>query len=323
MTTSPGPARIWRGISAVPVDLGPSVVTVGVFDGVHRGHQVIVAEVVRRARALGAQAIAVTFEPHPLEVLRPGSHPALLTTAERRAELLTELGIDGVLVIAFDAAVSHQTPEDFVQQVLVEGLHAVEVVVGSDFRFGHRAAGDVALLTATGAAEGFTVEGVGLVGDGRARWSSTAIREHLGAGDVGAAAVVLGRPHRVDGVVVEGDRRGRDLGFPTANLEPVEHAALPADGVYAGRLVRLDLEPGDPERSLPAAISVGANATFEGTTHRVEAYVLDRDDLALYGRPVGLEFVERLRAMERFGSVAELLEQIAQDVTLTRAALSR
>lgn len=317
---------MWRGLDAVIRDVGStprrrSAVTVGVFDGVHRGHQVIVSEVVRRARALEVPAVAITFDPHPLSVVRPDAAPLMLSNVDRRAELLQQVGVDHVVVLPFDEELSRQSPQEFVETVLVRGLNISEVVVGVDFRFGHRAAGDVTLLTELGDRHGFVVEGVGLVGDGRERWSSTMARRRIAEGDVRGAAAILSRPHRLDGVVVHGDHRGRELGFPTANVEVPEGIAVPADGVYAGRLVLLG-DDGSSGETFPAAVSVGANATFDGTHRRVEAHVLDRDDLELYGRRVGVELVERLRGMERFDGVDALKAAVADDITRTRALLA-
>lgn len=317
---------LWRGLDAVVRDVGStprrrSVITIGVFDGVHRGHQVIVSEAVRRARALRVPAVAVTFDPHPLSVLRPDRAPLLLTTIDRRAELLGDVGIDHVVVLPFDQELSHLSPRSFVEETIVGGLNASEVVVGVDFRFGHQAAGDVAMLRELGDALGFAVEGVGLVGDGRERWSSTGVRRRLADGDVRGAAAILGRPHRVDGPVVRGDARGRDLGYPTANLAIADGIAVPADGVYAGRLSLLG-DDGRTGRTLGAAISVGTNPTFEAVQRRVEAHCLDVDDLDLYDRRVGVEFIERIRPMIAFDTVDELVARMADDVTVARRALT-
>ena len=318
---------LWRGLDAVVADVRTtprrrSVVTVGVFDGVHRGHQVIVAQVVRRARALEVPAVAITFDPHPLAVLRPDSAPALLSGIDRRAELLQEVGIDHVVVIEFTEELSRLSPQAFVEDIIVGGLHASEVVVGADFRFGHQAAGDVSLLSELGGQLGFGVEGVGLVGDGRERWSSTAVRQRLITGDVQGAAAVLSRPHRLDGVVVPGDQRGRDLGFHTANLSYPSTMAVPADGVYAGRLALL-ADDGATGQSYSAAVSIGANTTFDGTERRVEAHCLDHSDLDLYGQRVGIEFVEHLLPMQRFDSADDLVAQVHDDVARTRVALAQ
>ena len=217
---------------------GRSVVTIGVFDGVHRGHQAIIGHAVKRARDLGLQSVVMTFDPHPAEVVRPGSHPAVLTEPVRKAELIEQLGVDALCVVPFTPAFSQLSPEAFVHDVLVEALHAAVVVVGDNFRFGHRAAGDVALLEGLGRSFGFTVEDAPLVSEDGLVFSSTYIRSCVDAGDVRAAAAALGRPHRLAGVVVRGDQRGREIGFPTANLMCHRYAAIPADGVYAAWLVR-------------------------------------------------------------------------------------
>jgi riboflavin kinase / FMN adenylyltransferase len=213
------------------------------------------------------------------------------------------------------------TPEHFVKTVFVEALGARVVVVGKDTRFGVRNSGDVGTLRELGLAHGFevlTMEDLG----GAVRWSSSRVRELLRVGDVAAAAEILGRPHRVSGIVVHGDHRGRELGYPTANLGPVSCGLVPADGVYAGWLLRPGLPPEHPDSTMPAAVSIGTNPTFDGTQRRVEAYVLDRTDLDLYGEEVVLELVERLRPTERYDSVEALLEQMAQDVERCRAVLS-
>jgi riboflavin kinase / FMN adenylyltransferase len=307
----------WQGPQEVPADWGSSVVTVGVFDGVHRGHQRIVA----RAAAVAAQhalpVVVVTFDPHPDEVVRPGTHPPLLCSVRRRCELLDGLGVSAVCVLPFSYELSQLGPDEFVRAVLVDRLHAAHVVVGEDFRFGHKAAGDVPLLAELGEKYDFTAEGVPLLADGELRISSSAIRELLTAGDVAGAARQLGRPHRVEGTVVRGHQRGRGLGFPTANLETAPHTAIPADGVYAGWLVALDPAGAQTER-WPAAISVGTNPTFDGQERTVEAYALDRDDLDLYGMHMAADFVSRIRGQARFDSVAGLIEQMHADVAAAR-----
>jgi riboflavin kinase / FMN adenylyltransferase len=310
----------WQGLNDVPDGWGPSVVTIGVFDGVHRGHQRIVGRATEVAAELGLPVVVVTFDPHPDEVVRPGAHPPHLGTARRRAELLAGLGVDAVCVLPFTREFSELGPDEFVRAVLVDRLHAVRVVVGEDFRFGYRAAGDVALLAELGEKYDFAAEGVPLLADDGVRISSSGIRERLAAGDVAAAARDLGRSHRVEGVVVRGQRRGRALGFPTANLETPPYTAIPADGVYAGWLISLD--PGGREQERwPAAISVGTNPTFDETERSVEAHALDRDDLDLYGTHVAVDFVARLRGQVRFGSVDELVAQMRRDVDAARALL--
>ena len=303
----------WRGYD-VP-GFGRSVVTIGVFDGVHLGHQETIGHAVKRARDLGVRSVVVTFDPHPAEVVRPGSHPAVLTEPARKAELIEQLGVDVLSVIPFTLEFSRLSPEAFVHDVLVEHLHATLVVVGENFRFGHRAAGDVALLERLGRTFGFTVEPAPLVATDGTVFSSTYIRSCVDAGDLGAATTALGRPHRLEGVVVRGDRRGRELGFPTANLFSGPYAAVPGDGVYAGWFVR----PGGREQ-IPAAVSIGTNPTFSGRERRVEAYLLDFDG-DLYGERAALDFVARLREMRRYDGIDPLIAQIAEDVAQTRAVL--
>lgn len=330
----------WRGLDAAPAGWGRCVVTIGVFDGVHRGHRQIIGRAIERARAAGEPSVVVTFDPHPSEVVRPGSHPAQLTTTRFKADLLEAIGVDVVQVLPFTHALSQHGPEQFAHDVLVSGLHASAVVVGESFRFGHRAAGDVSLLTTLGRRFGFAVEGVpllrraepaglgstagstvgstvGSTGEATA-WSSTLVRTLVAAGDVESAAVALTREHRVEGLVVRGDQRGRELGYPTANLAPVPHAAVPADGVYAGRLVRTGRAG---EERLPAAISIGTNPTFEGRERRVEAYVLDFSG-DLYGEAVALDLTARLRPTLTFDGVGDLVEQMARDVERTRELTS-
>ena len=308
----------WRGRDAVPAGWGRCVVTVGVFDGVHLGHQQLIGEAVARGRALGLPTVLITFDPHPSEVLRPGTHPAQLTTLTRRAELVAGLGVDAFWVLPFTSELARVPPDEFVHELLVDRLHAADVVVGRNFTFGYRAAGDVATLVALGERFGFAAEGLDLVCDGTVggrsvTFSSTYIRSTIAAGDVGAAAAALGRPHRVEGVVVRGDQRGRELGYPTANVDMGEHVAVPADGVYAGWFVHR-------ERRLPTAVSVGTNPTFSGRVRTVEAFVLDHSE-DFYGERVAVDFVARVRGMERFDSVDELLVAMDGDVAGTRRAL--
>jgi riboflavin kinase / FMN adenylyltransferase len=307
----------WRGLADVPADWGRSVVTIGVFDGVHRGHQRVITRAAASAAGLGLPMVVITFDPHPAEVIRPGSHPVLLCTPDRRAELLAGLGADVICVLPFTAEFSRLGPEEFARAVLVDRLHTAAVVVGENFRFGHRAAGDVALLAELGEKYDFTVEGTPLLGAGEVTISSSGIRDKLAAGDVAGAAGDLGRMHRVEGVVVPGNRRGKALGFPTANLRTFPHVAIPADGVYAGWLATLG-EDGQELSRWPAAISVGTNPTFDGRDRVVEAYALDRDDLDLYGAHVAVDFAARLRDTERFGSAAALAEQMRRDVDQAR-----
>jgi riboflavin kinase/FMN adenylyltransferase len=307
----------WNGLDDVPSDWGACVATIGVFDGMHRGHQSVVGRAVEIARERDLPVVVITFDPHPDEVVRPGSQPPSLTTFRRQAQLLAKLGADALCVLPFTVEFSRLTPDEFVHTVLSDRLHAAAVVVGDDFRFGHKAAGDVALLSQLGEKYDFTAEGVPLLEAEGMTISSTYIRACLAAGDVTGAAAVLGRPHRVEGVVVRGHQRGRALGFPTANLESPAHTAIPADGVYAGWLYTLDLDGTETER-WPAAISVGTNPTFDGVDRTVEAYALDRDDLDLYGTHAAIDFTARLRGTVRFDSVADLVAQMHDDVAQAR-----
>jgi riboflavin kinase/FMN adenylyltransferase len=309
----------WHGLDAVPPGWGHCVVTIGVFDGVHRGHADIIGRAVERARARNVPSVLITFVPHPAEVVRPGSHPPVLTSVVRRAELVDKLGVDVYCALPFTLEFSHLPPDEFAHRVLVEQLHASGVIVGENFRFGHKAAGDVAMLQRLGRTFGFSAEGVELLADDSTVLSATYVRSCVQAGDVEAAAAALGRPHRVDGVVERGDQRGRKLGFPTANLRTDEWAAIPADGVYGGHVVRLD-EAGRTLNAPPlgvAAISIGTNPTFEVRQRRVEAHILDFDG-DLYGDALGYEFTHHLRGQEKYDSVEALIEQMHKDVARTR-----
>lgn len=295
------------------------MVTIGVFDGVHRGHAAIIGQAVDLAAERGVPSALITFVPHPAEVVRPGSHPPVLTSIVRRAELVEQLGVDVFLALPFTPDLSKQPPDGFVHDVLVERLHASAVIVGENFRFGHKAAGDVEALGRLGKTFGFTAHGVPLVQQDETPMSATYVRSCVQAGDMAAASAVLGRPHRVDGVVERGDQRGRELGYPTANLRTDQWAAVPADGVYAGRVVRLD-EWGRTIAGPPlgtAAISVGTNPTFDVRQRRVEAFVLDFSG-DLYGEHLGFEFHARLRGQEKYDGVEALIAQMAQDVEQTR-----
>lgn len=309
--------QIWRSLDDVPGDLGRTAVVVGNFDGVHLGHRRVLARARELADQRGLTLVAVTFDPHPMAVLRPEHAPSTLTSIEVRAELLAEAGADAVMVVPFDLGVAAWEPAEFVQRVLVDALRAAVVVVGANFRFGRKAAGDVATLREAGERHDFTAEGIPLDG-GPMVWSSTYVRTCLATGDVAGAAEALGRPYAVRGVVVQGDQRGRELGYPTANVPTDGLTAAPADGVYAGWLRRLDTG----ER-FPAAISVGTNPTFDGVRERrVESYVLDRTDLELYGVEVEVSFVDRLRGMVAFESVEKLIVQMDDDVRRARVLLS-
>ena len=321
--------RRLRGLADLPSGWGRCVVTIGVFDGVHRGHQALINATVEVARQRGLPSVVLTFDPHPSEVVRPGTHPAQLTTLERKAELVEQLGVDVFAVLPFTPELSRLEPEDFVHELLVDQLHAEVVMVGQNFTFGAKAAGDVELLHTLGTSFGFVAHGaelkgrtLGGVGDGvepanEITFSSTYIRSCIDAGDMAAAAEGLGRPHRLEGIVVRGDGRGHELGYPTANLSTPRYAAIPADGVYACRLIKSTA----PEQALPSAVSVGTNPTFSGRQRTVEAFVLDTDE-DFYGQRVALEFVGRLRDQVRYATSEELVAQIDQDVLATRELLN-
>jgi riboflavin kinase/FMN adenylyltransferase len=298
------------------------VVTIGVFDGVHLGHQALINRAVSLAKERGLPSVLLTFDPHPSEVVRPGSHPAQLTALRRKAELVEQLGIDVFCVLPFTPELSKVPADEFVHEVLIEKLHVAAVVVGENFAFGHRAAGNVELLTRLGHRFGYVTEGAKLIvapgsdPGGEITFSSTYIRACIDAGDVTAARAALGRPHRLEGIVVRGDRRGHELGFPTANLSTPRYAAVPADGVYACQFALLN-----QNGARWAAVSVGTNPTFSGRERRVEAFVLDVD-ADFYGQRVAIDFIERLRDMEKFASTESLVEQMHRDVDRTREVLA-
>jgi riboflavin kinase/FMN adenylyltransferase len=302
-----------------------ATVVIGNFDGVHPGHREVLAEAKRRQPAL--PLVVVTFWPHPVSVLRPEVGPMLLTSLEARIELLTAAGADRVEVIDFTRELANWSPSDFVERVIVP-LDPAVVVVGENFRFGHRAAGTVDTLRELAAGR-FEVEGLALVHFGDEETCSTTIRQALASGDVAHAAEHLGRAFSFRGVVAHGDRRGRTLGYPTANLPVPADLACPADGVYAGWVTRRDgldahgeaLPGGEPLPRWPAAISVGTNPTFDGLTRRVESYVLDRDDLELYDAPISVDFIARIRGQVRFTDIDELIVQMADDVVRCRRLL--
>lgn len=318
--------QVWNGLDEVPADLGRTVVTIGNFDGVHRGHVEVLRSIATQAAELGVTSVAVTFSPHPRAVHQPEDPPVLLASLEQRLELMEATGLDAVLVIEYTLDFARQSPRAFVESCFVAGLHAARVVVGHDVRFGWGNEGTLATLETLGGEHGFDVVAIADLGLGGDRWSSTSARRLLQDGDVARAALVLGRQHRVRSSVVHGDARGRTIGFPTANLGwPIE-GLVPADGVYAGWLLRGEVDaqgrvvtPAD--RRLPAAISIGTNPTFAGVERRVEAYVLDRTDLELYGERVELELVAHLRPTLRFDSVEALVTRMHEDVERCREVL--
>lgn len=312
---------VFRDPSEVPPGFGPSAVAIGKFDGVHAGHRAVIGRLKEIAAESGIRAVAVTFDRNPLAVLRPDRCPENVVTVERKIELLSELELDATLLLTFDEELAARSAEDFVAGILTSALHVSTVLVGEDFRFGRGGAGNPDLLRQLGPKYGFTVEVVDdvfLDGSDR-RVSSTWIRELLMAGDVTAAARVLDRNVDVRGEVVHGLKRGRELGFPTANLSASVDSFVPADGVYAGWLV--DHETGLRHR---AAISIGTNPTFDDVLERqVEAHVIGETDLDLYGHDVTVEFVERLRGMVAFEGIEKLKSQMAADVTDAETVLSR
>jgi len=293
--------------------IGPACAAVGVFDGVHIGHQALVRDAVRIAAAEGCASVVVTFDRDPDQVVTPAAAMPQLLDLTDKLDLLAGLGPDAILVIPFDAAVAAMAPLVFLDSVLLRSLDPVGVIVGYDFRFGHRAEGDVDALVRYGCDHGFTVVAHDLVGAEGKPVTSTRIRRLVAAGDVEGAARLLGRPHRVKGDVVHGRAAGAGLRAPTANLAVAPYAALPADGVYAGR-VAVD------GRTYTAGISVGIPPTFPGATADFEAHLLDFTG-DLYGRSVTVEFVERLRSQRAFANDDELAAAIAADLERVRAIL--
>jgi riboflavin kinase / FMN adenylyltransferase len=304
--------EIVRGLEALPLTDGPSVVTVGFFDGVHVGHREVLRRTVGAARERGARSVAVTFDRHPREILTPGSEPRLLTTVERKAALIEATGIDVLLVLAFTEELSRVSAEDFVREVLVAGLHAVHARVGANFSFGHRAAGTVETLREVGGPLGMTADEVELFALGERVVSSSSIREALAAGDLAWPTTGLGRRFVLDGEVVTGAGRGKGLGYPTANLRTWPRLLLPGQGVYAGTAELFD------GTRYTAAIDVGTNPTFGVEPLHVEAFLLDFPDAELTGQPLAVEFWERLRDEVRFDAVEDLVAAIGDDVERTR-----
>ena len=305
--------RVYRSLDDVPAEASGRAVALGTFDGVHGGHRRVIGSAVDRARERGLVATVATFEPHPLRILRPDQPPQLLTTLDRKIELVAELGVDELVAIPFTSELARQSAEDFSAQVLAAALGARSVSVGANFRFGHGAAGDAAVLRSRPEFETDVVELVELGGDSI---SSSRIRSLLAEGDVAGAAGLLGAPHTIAGPVVEGDRRGRELNMPTANMEPPADVILPAQGVYAA------LATANGERR-PAAVNIGVRPTFktEGDL-LVEAHLIGFDG-DLYGQTLGLAFLERLRDEVRFESAAELVEQMQKDVQQAGAVAAK
>ncbi|MEV7605545.1 bifunctional riboflavin kinase/FAD synthetase [Paenarthrobacter sp. NPDC089322] len=324
--------HIWNDPTEVPKDFGPTVVTIGNFDGVHRGHQHVLAQLTDTARRHNIPSVAVTFDPHPAQVHRPDSAPELIMGLQDKLEALGHTGINAVLVMKYTLDLASMTPIEFVRDILLDALHAKHVVVGHDLRFGAGNVGDVVTMQELGERLGFGVQVVNEYGAGGfpvhhdgdtdRRCSSTWVREALSEGDVVTAAAVLGRPHRMRGEVVHGAARGRDLGFPTANLSHDSTGYVPADGIYAGWLID------EAGTRWPAAISVGSNPTFDGVSRQVEAHVIDRpeeavEDFDLYGQTVAVEFTQRLRGMVAYTGPEALVEQMCLDVAQAHELLAR
>jgi riboflavin kinase / FMN adenylyltransferase len=307
--------EIVRGLDALPLSDGPSVVTVGFFDGVHLGHQQVLRRTVEAAKERRARSVAVTFDRHPREILTPGSEPRLLTTVERKAALIDGCGIDALVVLAFTPELSEVTAEDFVRDVLVTGLHAVHGRVGANFTFGHKAAGTVETLASVGSPLGMSADEVELFTIEERVVSSSSIRESLSVGDLAWPHMALGRRFTVDGEVVSGAGRGKGLGYPTANLRTWPRLLLPGQGIYAGVAELFD------GSRYAAAIDVGTNPTFGVEALHVEAFLLDFPEEELRGQQLSVAFWERLRDEVRFGSVDELVAAIADDVDRTRAVV--
>jgi riboflavin kinase / FMN adenylyltransferase len=331
MQTEERAVHYWNDLAEVPSGYGPSVVTLGNFDGVHRGHQRVLETLVDTAARHDANAVVISFDPHPAQVHRPESAPPQIMGLQDRIEALAETGIDGLLMMHYTLELASNTPEEFVRTVLVEALGACAVVIGHDVRFGKDNSGDLSTMQELGEHFGFAVNVIEEYSSdqpdapdimyGDRRCSSTWVREALMEGDVATAAQVLGRLHRIRGEVVHGDARGRDLGFPTANLSADASGLVPADGIYAGWLIDA------AGHRWPAAVSVGSNPTFAGASRRVEAHVIDRpeeavEDFNLYGQTVVVEFVARLRGMVAYSGLDALTDQMALDVAQARALLS-
>jgi riboflavin kinase/FMN adenylyltransferase len=309
--------ELYHGLGEVEADAVGTVVTLGNFDGVHRGHQTVLKTVAALARQEGLRSIAMTFDPHPRTVHRPADPTVMITSTRQRADLIAETGIDALLIQPYDLDFAAQTAEEFVRTYFVEGLATKIVVVGDDVRFGRDNEGTIDTLRRLGEKYGFRTETIDEVGRG-GRYSSSRIREQLTAGDVAEVADQLGRYHALHGTVVHGDARGRDLGFPTANLSTDPEGLVPADGVYAGWATF-----SGEGQAYPAAISVGTNPTFHGETRRVEAYVLDKEfgEFDVYDREMTLEFVSRIRGQVAFTGMDDLIVQMHEDIADVREVL--
>ncbi len=313
--------ELYRDLAAVPRLEGGHAVTIGAYDGVHVGHQTVIRAAQRAAERLGATMALVTFDPHPAYVLRPESAPKLLTDLDQKLDLLESLGVGRVVVLPFDDERSTETAEEFVDRVVLGALDARAVVVGSDFHFGKDRSGNVDLLAKLGERQGFEVQGIQLLprpnGTDEAV-SSTVIRRALAGGDVAGASKLLGRYHEIRGPVVEGDQRGRTIGFPTANVAVERRMALPADGVYAGWYVRPD------GQRWPTAINIGKRPTFyrDAEHSLLEAHLIGYEG-DLYGEPARVQLVELLRSEQRFDGIEALTAQLQRDVARSAEILAR
>lgn len=301
------------GVSGLPRDDRPVIATVGTFDGVHRGHWSVLDEIGARAVARGGRSVLVTFEPHPLKIVRPEAAPKLLTTPEEKKEVLADSCLDYVVSLAFTSELREYSPRRFVTEILVGGLGMSELVIGHDHGFGRGRSGDVNTLRTMGDELGFTVDVVEAVHAGDSAISSSSIRRALAEGRLADANRDLGRPYPVTGTVVPGDGRGRKLGFPTANLSVHDDKLIPAEGIHACYATV-------PAGRFMGALHIGPRPTFQGVGAAVEVHLIDFED-ELYGREVRLELVERLRPVAAFASAAELAEQMRVDVSRVREVL--
>jgi len=306
---------LFESIDAVPEDFGPVAVTIGKFDGVHGGHRAVLAQLQQIAAERGLRSVVVTFDRNPMSLLHPEACPQPLLSKQQKLERLGSTGVDATLMLAFDRTLSDVSAEDFVRIVLAGALETRVILVGADFRFGAKGAGDVELLRSLGESHGFDVVVVDDIElEGGRRISSTFVRELLTDGHVAEAGRILTALHSVRGIVVLGQQRGRELGYPTANLEPNSEGFIPADGVYAAWLV-IDGTP------FAAAVSIGNNPTFEGVAEKqVEAHALDQD-FDIYGKRVEIEFVEYVRGMVKFSTIDALVEQMCLDELAVREIL--
>lgn len=306
----------WTSLDQIDPDFPETAVTIGKFDGVHLGHQALLADLVEVSEEHGVAAVALTFDRHPDALLNPSAVKQAITGPIQKQFLLREAGVDAILTLAFDEALAALSPEEFVKQVLVEGLKARWVLVGQDFRFGAEGAGTVDTIRELGSKYGFRVTVVPpVVIDGEVV-STTLVRDYLDRGDIAKATELLGRPHLTTGVIEHGLKIGRTIGFPTANMSRDAEGYLPVDGVYAGWLYADD-------QRYPAALSVGINETFQAVPRLIEAHVIDRTDLDLYDKVVSLEYVEYIRSAAKFDGVEALVAEINRDLDKCRQILGR